>query len=115
MRLLSGEKSAVSQPSQPSRLTARRLPLASTRSGGPTLLSVTVTRSTVGLPVTGTTHTTGAALLGASSCVTTSREDACQHPTHGVQRASADASWVFCAPARPADPSSRAAATIARL
>jgi hypothetical protein len=42
-----------------------------------------------------------------------SRLDACQQPTHGVQRASFEASWVSCAPAATADPSSSTAASTA--
>src|SRR5678815_499698 len=113
MRFASGENSAVSHPVHPSRLTARREPFASTRSGVSTVAPVTVTRSTVALPGAGTKHTTGAALKGAWTAAA-SGADGCQHPTHGVHRASVAASWVLCAPAAAADPSSTAAATIVR-
>src|SRR5215211_8953034 len=113
MRFASVENSAVSHPLHPSRLTWRREPFASTRSGVPTVAPVTVTRSTVALPGAGTKHTTGAALLGACAAAA-SGADGCQQPTHGVHRASAAASWVLCAPADAADPSRSTAATIAR-
>jgi hypothetical protein len=56
-------------------------------------------------------QTTGKALLGASAGPVGSFVDACQQPTHGVQRVSVEASCVLWAPSAAADPNNMAAAS----